>query len=88
MSHPDKQLRGDSTAYCRISAEAVRAIDTTGAGDAFNGALAASLAGQPHLAFSEHVRFASRYAGLSTEREGAALAMPTQSELNARFNPD
>ncbi|MGV8943573.1 ribokinase [Thermomonas sp.] len=88
VSHPDKQLRGDSTAYCRISAEAVRAIDTTGAGDAFNGALAASLAGQPHLAFSEHVRFASRYAGLSTEREGAALAMPTQSELNARFNPD
>ena len=27
-------------------------------------------------AFIEHVRFASRYAGLSTESEGAALAMP------------
>ena len=85
VSHPDQQLRGDSSAYCRVSAEAVRVIDTTGAGDAFNGALAASLSGQPHLPFNEHVRFASRYAGLSTEREGAALAMPTRPELTARF---
>ena len=85
VSHPENQLRGDNSAYCRISAEAVRAIDTTGAGDAFNGALAASLAGQPQLAFNQHVRFASSYAGLSTEREGAALAMPTQVEMAARF---
>ena len=85
VSHADKQWRGDSSAYCRVSAEAVRAIDTTGAGDAFNGALAASLAGQPQLAFNAHVRFASRYAGLSTEREGAALAMPTRSDVVTRF---
>ncbi|MEO6155787.1 MAG: ribokinase [Thermomonas sp.] len=85
VSHSDKHLRGDSSAYCRISAEAVRAVDTTGAGDAFNGALAASLATQPQLPFNQHVHFASRYAGLSTEREGAALAMPTQAELAARF---
>ena len=26
--------------------------------------------------FAEHIRFATRYAGLSTECEGAALAMP------------
>lgn len=87
VSHADKQLRDDSSAYCRVSAEAVRAIDTTGAGDAFNGALAASLAGKPQLAFNAHVRFASRYAGLSTEREGAALAMPTQSDVVTRFEP-
>ncbi len=87
VSHPDKQWRGDTSAYCRVPAEAVRAVDTTGAGDAFNGALAASLAGQPHLPFNEHVRFASRYAGLSTEREGAALAMPTRPEMAARFDP-
>lgn len=87
VSHPDQQLRGDSSAFCRVPAESVRAIDTTGAGDAFNGALAASLAGLPQMPFNEHVRFASRYAGLSTEREGAALAMPTRSEMTARSEP-
>ena len=54
----------------------VRAIDTTGAGDAFNGALAASLALKPERGFAEHVRFAVRYASRSTELYGAALAMP------------
>ena len=76
VSHPDANPRGDGSACYRIAAEPVRAIDTTGAGDAFNGALAASLALRPHDAFATHVRFASRYAGLSTEREGAATAMP------------
>ena len=76
VSHPDAATRGDASAYYRVSAEPVRAVDTTGAGDAFNGALAASLAQRPGLAFGEHVRFAGRYAGASTECEGAALAMP------------
>ena len=76
VSHPDAATRGDAGAYYRISAEPVRALDTTGAGAAFNGALAASLAQRPGIAFGEHVRFANRYAGASTEREGAALAMP------------
>jgi ribokinase len=76
VSHPESNLRGDDTACYRVSAEAANAIDTTGAGDAFNGALAASLAQRTGLAFAEHIRFAGRYAGLSTEQEGAALAMP------------
>ena len=76
VSHPETNLRGDDTACYRIAAEPVRVVDTTGAGDAFNGALAASLAQRPRLPFAEHIRFASRYAGLSTEQEGAALAMP------------
>lgn len=76
VSHPESNLRGDDTACYRVSAEAANAIDTTGAGDAFNGSLAASLAQRPGLAFGDHIRFASRYAGLSTEQEGAALAMP------------
>jgi len=76
VSHPDANLRGDETACYRISADSVRVVDTTGAGDAFNGALAASLALRPGAAFVEHVRFATRYAGMSTEHAGAALKMP------------
>lgn len=76
VSHPESNLRGDDAACYRVAAEPVNAIDTTGAGDAFNGALAASLAQCPQRVFAEHIRFASRYAGLSTQAEGAALAMP------------
>ncbi|GAA5004762.1 ribokinase [Pseudoluteimonas lycopersici] len=76
VSHPEANLRGDESACYRIAADAARVADTTGAGDAFNGALAASLALRPDAAFAEHLRFATKYAGLSTEHEGAALAMP------------
>ena len=76
VSHAESNLRGDATAYYRVPAESVRAVDTTGAGDAFNGALAASLALKPERSFAEHVRFAGRYASRSTELYGAALAMP------------
>ncbi|MFT3897994.1 MAG: ribokinase [Thermomonas sp.] len=76
VSHPESNLRGDDAACYRIKAEPARVVDSTGAGDAFNGALAASLALRPDAAFAEHLRFATKYAGLSTEREGAALAMP------------
>ena len=88
LSHAEEQLRGDAAAYYRLAAESVTASDTTGAGDAFNGALAASLAGAgPDAAFIGHVRFANRYAALSTERPGAALSMPALAEVQARF-PD
>ncbi|HET7656206.1 MAG TPA: PfkB family carbohydrate kinase, partial [Luteimonas sp.] len=84
VSHPDAATRGDAAAHYRVPAERAATVDTTGAGDAFNGALAASLAGgQP--GFAAHVRFASRYAALSTEAHGAALAMPTRTELAKRF---
>ena len=85
VSHPEETLRGDGRPYYRMAAEAADAIDTTGAGDAFNGALAASLADDRELPFAQHVRFANRYAALSTERAGAALAMPRLAELRARF---
>ncbi|WP_022968397.1 ribokinase [Arenimonas oryziterrae] len=69
--------------YTRIAAEAVNVRDTTGAGDAFNGALAAALAGgQPLL---DAVAQANRVAGLKVERHGAALAMPTRAEVRERF---
>lgn len=86
VSHAEDALRGDAKSHYRLAAEPAEAIDTTGAGDAFNGALAASLAGDPNLAFAEHVRFANRYAAISTERAGAALAMPRLAEVAARFD--
>jgi len=85
VSHPDEHLRGDAQAYYRAGAESVAASDTTGAGDAFNGALAASLARAPELPFATHVRYANRFAALSTERPGAAAAMPRHDEVAARF---
>lgn len=85
VSHAEGALRGDDGACYRVAAEPVRAVDTTGAGDAFNGALAASLARGGDDAFATHVRFASRYAALSTEQRGAAAAMPHLQAMAERF---
>lgn len=85
VSHAEDALRGDAKPHYRLAAEAAETVDTTGAGDAFNGALAASIAADPELAFAEHVRFANRYAAVSTERAGAALSMPRLAEVEARF---
>ncbi len=63
---------------------AVRAgdpVETTGAGDAFNGGLATALvAGRPLL---EAARYGNAVAGLSVTRPGAALAMPRRDEVEA-----
>lgn len=85
VSHAEDALRGDAKPHYRLAAEAAEAVDTTGAGDAFNGALAASLAGNPALSFADHVRFANRYAAVSTEHAGAALSMPRLAEVLQRF---
>ncbi|MCD7098224.1 ribokinase [Stenotrophomonas sp. MMGLT7] len=84
ISHAEELQRGDIQPHYRIAAETVQAIDTTGAGDAFNGALVASMARAPDLPFATHVRFANLFAALSTERVGAALAMPVLAEVEVR----
>lgn len=85
VSHPDAQRRGDSENCYLVPPAAVTAIDTTGAGDAFSGALAAAMLHDPAQPFEAQVRFACQAAGLSTERAGAAPAMPTQAEVLTRF---
>jgi len=56
--------------------------DTTGAGDAFNGALAAQLASGSSLL--DAANFASAYASVCVERAGAAASMPTYEEALQR----
>ena len=64
-----------------IPAAHVVPVDTTGAGDAFNGALAAGLAAG--LPLDAAARQAAAAAGLSTTRAGARGGMPTAAELAA-----
>ena len=64
----------DGQEEIHLKASSVKAIDTTGAGDAFNGALAFSLSkGKPIKACLE---LANKAAGLSTTKLGAGDAMP------------
>ena len=54
-------------------------IDTTGAGDAFNGALTVSLAS--NLEIKEALIFANKIAGISTTKLGAAASMPFTKDI-------
>lgn len=56
-------------------------IETTGAGDAFNGGLAAALARSASPL--EAVRFACAVAGISVTRPGTAPSMPSLAEVQA-----
>ena len=57
-----------------LKASAVKAIDTTGAGDAFNGGLAFSLLKEKPI--KDCLEFANKVAGISTTKLGAGDAMP------------
>ena len=57
----------------------VKAVDSVGAGDAFNGALAVSLSENNSL--GEATRFASAAGALAVTKIGAQDAMPTRSEI-------
>lgn len=64
-----------------VPAFAVDAIDTTGAGDAFNGGLLAALAQGRDI--WEAVRFANGLAALSVTRLGTTPSMPARDEIDA-----
>ncbi|WP_163580874.1 ribokinase [Gracilibacillus saliphilus] len=57
----------------------VTPVDTTGAGDTFNGALAVQLAKGTHL--KEAITFANAAAALSIQKRGAQQGMPTMREV-------
>ena len=61
-----------------VPAKEVKAVDTTGAGDAYNGAFCTALAEGSDIKAA--MEFASAYASLSVTRPGAASSMPTRQE--------
>jgi ribokinase len=67
----------------RLVAAPVNPVDTTGAGDALNGILAAELArGAP---LEEALRWAMVGAALKTTKAGAQAGLPTRAEIAARI---
>lgn len=64
-----------------IAAPQVTAVDTTAAGDCFNGALAVALAEEMPL--EQAVHFASKAAALCVTKLGAQSSMPYRSEMQS-----
>ena len=63
-----------------LKATSVQAIDTTGAGDAFNGGLAFGLSKEKPI--KDCLELANKVAGLSTTKLGAGDAMPFLKDIN------
>lgn len=70
-------LEGD--AFTHVPAPKVQAIDTTAAGDVFNGALAVALS--EHNNLPDAVRFACAAAAVSVTRLGAQSSIPYRNEV-------
>ena len=69
----------DAAGTRRVAPLPARAVDTTGAGDAFLGALAAMLAAGRRI--DEALGFAAAAAALSVTRPGAQPSLPTRAEV-------
>ena len=63
-----------------LKANSVKAIDTTGAGDAFNGGLAFGLSKEKPI--KECLELANKVAGISTTKLGAGDAMPFLKDIS------
>ena len=59
-----------------------RVVDTTGAGDAFNGGFAVALTENEKHNIKDSIKFASATAGLSTTKIGTANSMPSRDEID------
>ncbi len=69
----------DNGELCTVPANKVSVVDTTGAGDAFNGGLCFGIASG--WALGEAVAFAIKAAGKSVTKLGAQAGMPYRAEL-------
>ncbi|MGW7257903.1 ribokinase [Streptomyces sp. NPDC054834] len=66
-----------------VPAPQVTAVDSTGAGDTFVGALAVALAEERPV--REALTWAAAAASISVQREGASASMPYRPEIEARY---
>jgi ribokinase len=72
-------LIANAEGICLVPAFKVKPVDTTAAGDVFNGALAVALTeGRP---LREAVRFANAAAAISVTRPGAQPSAPARREI-------
>jgi len=76
----------NGTGIVHVPAEETLAVDTTGAGDTFNGAFAVALSEGKSL--PEAVQFANQAAAVAITKMGAQAAMPTRSELKEQVELD
>jgi ribokinase len=67
-----------------VGAPQVTAVDSTGAGDTFVGALAVALGEERPI--REALAWAATAAALSVQRPGASASMPYRSEIEARYS--
>jgi ribokinase len=67
-----------------VAGRAVKAVDTTGAGDCFVGAVAAQLAGGSSI--TNALDYANAAASICVQRMGAAPSMPTKKDVEATLS--
>lgn len=74
-------LYGEAGTHMVPAFKVAKVVETTGAGDAFNGGFAVALAeGQSPV---DAIRFGCATAGLSVQKPGTAPSMPTRTEIEA-----
>ncbi|XP_057227182.1 ribokinase isoform X2 [Malurus melanocephalus] len=74
-------ISGDETIPKHVPAGKVRAVDTTGAGDSFVGALAFYLAYYPQLSMEEMIRKSNCVASVSVQAPGTQSSYPYRKDL-------
>ena len=74
-------MENSSSKPIHIVAPQTKAIDTTGAGDCFVGALAFLMASFPSLSLSNKIERACKIASKSVCKEGTQSSFPSQSDL-------
>uniref|UniRef100_UPI0037E78CB3 ribokinase n=1 Tax=Semicossyphus pulcher TaxID=241346 RepID=UPI0037E78CB3 len=78
-------LEANKSTYKHVPATAVTAVDTTGAGDSFIGALAFYMAHYPTMPLEEMVRRANQVAGVSVQTVGTQTSYPHRKDLPAEL---
>lgn len=78
-------LEAQKSTWKHVPTAAVTAVDTTGAGDSFIGALAFYMANHSALPLEEMARRANQVAGVSVQVVGAQTSFPFKKELPSKL---